>query len=97
MKPSTPKRRQSAPLLIPRASLTRDHQVATCVSRSIDTAPATNETFGTRMGLDRQSRRSRKGFLLLILAIVVLLCLSNCGVASAGINTWTTTAFGTCP
>ena len=96
MKQLTPKRRQSAPLLIPRAFLSRDHQVATCVSRSIDTAPATNEAFGTRMGFDRQSRRSRKGFLLLILAIVVLLCLSNCGVTSAGINTWTT-AFGTCP
>lgn len=90
MKHSAARLRQSAPLLIPRVSLSRDRYRANCVSRSIDTdAPATTETFGTRNGLDRQRRRSGAGFLFFILAILVLLSLSNCSVASASVNVWT--------
>src|ERR1700730_6370153 len=84
MKHPTSERGQSAPVLIPRASLSRDRCMANCVSRLIDTdAPSTSGNLG------RQSRSSGKGFLLFLLAILVLLFLSNCNVASAGVNTWT--------
>ena len=90
MKQLTPKGRQSAPLLIPRVPLLLDRRVMTCISTSMVTdATATSEEHKIRMGLDRQSRRRGKGFLLLILAILALLSLIDCGVASAGVNTWT--------
>jgi len=41
-------------------------------------------------GFDRRSRRVGKGFLLPLLSIVALLIPSFAGVASAGINRWTT-------
>lgn len=42
------------------------------------------------MRLDRRSPRLGKLFLLAFLAILVLLCPSLAGVATAGVNTWTT-------